>query len=191
MTPKEIEQTLVLIKPDALKGSLTGYILSQFSEFHTGLRFAGAKIVHVTRMLAEEHYAEHKGKPFYLPLLSYITGELHYVDQSHRRRVIAFVYYGPDAVKKVREITGPTNPHVARERASGTIRALGTIVPVKDASARSWAIAWTIWSTPRRPMPKRNARSNSGSGRMTSCRTCGRTRRKPATNISISRTAGY
>ncbi|MGO8753259.1 MAG: nucleoside-diphosphate kinase [Thermoguttaceae bacterium] len=134
MTPKEIEQTLVLIKPDALKGSLTGYILSQFSEFHTGLRFAGAKIVHVTRMLAEEHYAEHKGKPFYLPLLSYITGELHYVDQPNRRRVIAIVYYGPDAVKKVREITGPTNPHVARERAAGTIRALGTIVPVKDAA---------------------------------------------------------
>ncbi|MGZ6345802.1 MAG: nucleoside-diphosphate kinase, partial [Candidatus Limnocylindrales bacterium] len=50
----------MLIKPDALKLSLTGYLLSQFSEFHTGLRFAGAKIVHVSRMLAEEHYAEHK-----------------------------------------------------------------------------------------------------------------------------------
>lgn len=134
MTPKEIEQTLVLIKPDALKESLTGYILSQFSEFHTGLRFAAAKIVHVTRMLAEEHYAEHKGKPFYPPLLSYIMGELHYVEEPQRRRVIAFVYYGPDAVKKVRGITGPTNPHAARELAPGTIRALGTIVPVKDAA---------------------------------------------------------
>ena len=57
MTQQQISQTLVLIKPDALKLSLTGYVLSQLSEFHTGVRFAGAKIVHVSRMLAEEHYA--------------------------------------------------------------------------------------------------------------------------------------
>ena len=55
MTDKNLEQTLVLIKPDALKNSLTGYVLSQFSEFHTGLRLAAAKIVHVSKMLAEEH----------------------------------------------------------------------------------------------------------------------------------------
>jgi nucleoside diphosphate kinase len=42
MDKKELEQTLVLIKPDALKNSLTGYVLSQLSQFHTGLRFAGA-----------------------------------------------------------------------------------------------------------------------------------------------------
>lgn len=112
---KDIEQTLVLIKPDALKLSLTGYMLSQFSEFHTGLRFAGAKIVHVTRMLAEEHYAEHKGKPFYPSLIEYITGKLHYPTEPQKRRVIALVYCGPDAVKTVRNIAGPTNPHVARE----------------------------------------------------------------------------
>src|SRR3990172_12629704 len=93
------EQTLVLIKPDALKLSLTGYILSQFSEFHTGLRFAGAKIVHVSRMLAEEHYAEHKGKSFYPALIDYITGRLHYPSEPHRRRVIALVYCGPGAVQ--------------------------------------------------------------------------------------------
>lgn len=132
MVPKELEQTLVLIKPDALKVSLTGYILSQYSEFHTGLRFAGAKIVHVSRLLAEEHYAEHQGKPFYPPLIEYITGLPHYPDKPHRRRVIALVYCGPDAVKIVRKIAGPTNPHVARESAPGTIRALGTIVPVLD-----------------------------------------------------------
>lgn len=127
------EQTLVLIKPDALKVSLTGYILSQLSEFHTGLRFAAAKIVHVSRMLAEEHYAEHKGKFFFPSLIEYITGRIHY-DSSHRRRVIALVYSGPNAVKKIREIAGPTNPHVAREQAPGTIRTLGTVVPVKDAA---------------------------------------------------------
>ncbi|MGD0088378.1 MAG: nucleoside-diphosphate kinase [Planctomycetota bacterium] len=137
MLDKELEQTLVLIKPDALKLSLTGYILSQFSEFHTGLRFAGAKIVHVSRMLAEEHYAEHKGKFFYPPLIEYITGRLHYLNEPQKRRVIAFVYCGPDAVKKVREICGPTNPHVARDRAPGTIRTLGTLVPVKDAAGKA------------------------------------------------------
>lgn len=132
MVAKEIEQTLVLIKPDALKVSLTGYILSQLSEFHTGLRFAGAKIVHVTRMLAEEHYAEHKGKGFYPALIEYIMGGVHYEATPHRRRVIALVYCGPDAVRKIRAIAGPTNPHVAREQAPGTIRALGTVVPVKN-----------------------------------------------------------
>jgi nucleoside-diphosphate kinase len=134
MPQKEAEQTLVLIKPDALKLSLTGYVLSQLSEFHTGLRFAGAKIVHVTEMLAEEHYAEHKGKYFYPPLIDYIMGKIHYPDTPQRRRVIALVYSGLDAVSKVREIAGPTNPHVAREKGPGTIRALGTVVPVKDAA---------------------------------------------------------
>ena len=134
MPQREIEQTLVLIKPDALKLSLTGYVLSQLSEFHTGLRFAGAKIVHVTKMLAEEHYAEHKGKFFYPSLIEYIMGQIHYPDAPQRRRVIALVYSGPNAVNKVREIAGPTNPHVAREKGPGTIRALGTVVPVKDAA---------------------------------------------------------
>lgn len=134
MDLKETEQTLVLIKPDALKLSLTGYILSQFSEFHAGLRFAGAKIVHLSRMLAEEHYAEHQGKAFYPSLIEYIRGHIHYATEPHKRRVVAIVYSGRDAVKKAREIAGPTNPHDARERAPGTIRALGTVVPVKDTA---------------------------------------------------------
>lgn len=134
METTTFEQTLVLIKPDALKLSLTGYILSQFSEFHTGLRFAGAKIVHVSRMLAEEHYAEHRGKHFYAPLIEYIMGQSHYPAGPQRRRVVALVYSGPEAVKKIRDIAGPTNPHVARDRMPGTIRTLGTVVPVKDES---------------------------------------------------------
>ncbi len=133
MAKEEFEQTLVLIKPDALKNSLTGYVLSLLSEFHTGLRFAGAKIVHVSRMLAEEHYSEHRGKVFYPSLIDYIMGCLHYADQPHKRRVIAFVYQGPDATKKMRDICGPTNPHVARDTRPGCVRSLGTIVPIKDA----------------------------------------------------------
>jgi len=134
MHTEEIEQTLVLIKPDALKNSLTGYVLSQLSEFHTGLRFAGAKIVHVGKMLAEEHYAEHRGKIFYPSLIEYIMGLLHYPENPEKRRVIALVYQGQDAVKKIREICGPTNPHVARENKPGCIRALGTLVPLKDSA---------------------------------------------------------
>ena len=132
MSNKGVDQTLVLIKPDALKNSLTGYLLSQFSEFHTGLRFAGTKVVHVSRMLAEEHYAEHKGKPFYPALIEYIMGLAHFPGEPHGQRVIAIVYQGPDAVEKVREIAGPTNPHVAREKKPGCIRSLGTVVPLTN-----------------------------------------------------------
>lgn len=132
MDSKTAEQTLVLIKPDALLNSLTGYILSTLSEFHTGLRFAAAKIVRVHRMLAEEHYAEHQGKPFYEPLLDYIMGRAHYPDESGKRRVIALVLRGPEAVRKIRGIAGPTDPHKARKERPGCIRALGTVVQVRD-----------------------------------------------------------
>ena len=77
MNKEEVEQTLVLIKPDALKNSLTGFLLSQLSEFHTGSRFAAAKIVQVSRILAEQHYAEHRGKAFYPALIDYIMGKYH------------------------------------------------------------------------------------------------------------------
>ena len=136
MNSEGLEQTLVLIKPDAMKNSLSGYVLSQFSEFHTSLRFAGAKIVHVNRMLAEEHYAEHREKPFYSSLLEYIMGRIHYPYNPWKRRVIAIVYQGLGAVKKIREISGPTNPLTAREQRPGSIRALGTVVPLKDAAGK-------------------------------------------------------
>jgi nucleoside-diphosphate kinase len=134
MNTKELEQTLVLLKPDALQNSLTGYLLSQLSEFHSGLHLSAAKIVSVSKMLAEEHYAEHCGKVFYDSLLEYIRGQLHYVKEAWRRRVIAIVYQGPDAIQKIRDIAGPTNPHTARENKPGCIRALGTLVPLKDAA---------------------------------------------------------
>jgi len=136
MPKEDLEQTLVLIKPDALKNSLTGYILSQLSEFHTGLRFAGAKIVHVSRMLADEHYAEHRGKVFFPGLIEFIMGKLQYPDEPQKRRVIALVYQGPGAVQKIRDLVGPTNPHDAREKKPGSIRSLGTIVPIKDSGGK-------------------------------------------------------
>jgi nucleoside-diphosphate kinase len=138
MDEKQLEQTLVLIKPDALKNSLTGFILSQLSEFHTGARFAAAKIVNVNRVLAEEHYAEHKGKVFYEALLDFITGNAHYPDKDRwKRRVIAIVYQGPGVLKTIRAIAGPTNPLQAREEEPGCLRALGTLVPIKDAKGNT------------------------------------------------------
>jgi nucleoside-diphosphate kinase len=136
MNQQEVEQTLVLIKPDALKNSVTGFLLSQLSEFHTGSRFAAAKIVQVSKMLAEEHYAEHRGKAFYPSLVDYIMGIAHYPDDAWKRRVIAIVYRGPGVLQKIRDVVGPTNPHVARVEKPGCIRALGTVVPIKDAAGK-------------------------------------------------------
>ena len=104
-----IEQTLVLIKPDGLKKSLTGNILTRLSE--TRLEIAGARIVSVTRELAEAHYAALRDQPFFEELIDYIMGELH-----DRRRVMALVYHGEDAISKVREICGATNPEEADPR---------------------------------------------------------------------------
>jgi nucleoside-diphosphate kinase len=120
--------TLVLIKPDALKLGLTGYLLSSLSRVHAGLYLAGAKIVHVSRLLAEEHYHEHRGKPFFDGLIEYLQGRIHYPEAVHKRRVVALVYAGAEAIGRVREITGPTNPHTARDQQPGSLRALGTIV---------------------------------------------------------------
>ncbi len=133
----DLEQSLVLIKPDALKNSLTGYILSQLSEFHTGLHYSGAKILHVSRMLAEEHYAEHRGKVFYPSLLENITGKIHYPNNPSMQRVIAIVYQGSDAIKKIRKLVGPTNPHEARTAKPGCIRSLGTVVPIYDDKGKA------------------------------------------------------
>ena len=135
MEKKDLEQTLVLLKPDALQNSLTGYLLSQLSEFHTGLHLSAAKIVSVSGMLAEEHYAEHKGKGFYDSLLEYITGALHYTEQW-RRRVVAIVYQGENAIKKIRDVAGPTSPNVARDTRPGCIRALGAVIQLKDDSGK-------------------------------------------------------
>ena len=99
------EQTLVLINPDGLKKSLTGNILTRLSE--TKLDIVAARIVRVPRELAEKHYSHMKEKPFFEELIKYIMGEY------HKRKVMAMVYWGPDAIAKVREICGTTNPEEA------------------------------------------------------------------------------
>ena len=99
------EQTLVLIKPDGLNKSLTGNVLARLSE--TKLEIAAARIVQVSKELAEEHYALLKDKPFFTDLIKYIMGDY------HKKKVMALVYWGDDALAKVRKICGATNPEEA------------------------------------------------------------------------------
>ena len=103
-----MQQTLVIIKPDGLKKSLTGNILTRLSE--TKLRIVGAKVVQVSRELAEKHYQHLKDKPFFGDVIKYLCGELH---GDEYRRVIALVYEGEDAIGKVRKLAGATNPEDA------------------------------------------------------------------------------
>lgn len=110
------QRTLVLIKPDGLVKSITGNIITTLSE--TKLKIVGAKIVKVSRELAEKHYGDlknnliikfgdEKGNLVFENVLNYIQGKF------HTDRVLAMVYKGKDAVKKIRELAGETNPEKA------------------------------------------------------------------------------
>ncbi|MBN1913084.1 MAG: nucleoside-diphosphate kinase [Candidatus Omnitrophica bacterium] len=101
-----MQSVLILIKPDGLKKSLTGNILTRLSE--TKLEIVAAKIVRVSRELAVEHYKHLKDKPFFDELIKYLQGELH-----DRRKVMALVYWGKDAITKCRQLAGATNPEEA------------------------------------------------------------------------------
>jgi nucleoside-diphosphate kinase len=93
---RAMERTLVLIKPDGVQRGLVGPILGRFEA--RGLKLVGLKLMQVPRELAEKHYAEHLGKPFYEGLLNYITSG----------PVIAFVLEGSNAVVAVRKTIGVT-----------------------------------------------------------------------------------
>ena len=101
------ERTLVLIKPDAVERGLAGEILGRLER--RGLDLRGAKLVLVDRALAEEHYAEHREKPFFGELVEFITSA----------PTLALVVEGEGAIKVVRTTMGGTNP---AEAAPGTIR---------------------------------------------------------------------
>ena len=100
------QATLIFIKPDGLKKSLTGNILTRLSE--TKLEIVAAKIVRVSKELAEEHYQHMKDKPFFEEIIKYIRGELH-----NRKKVMALIYWGEDAIIKCRQLAGATNPEEA------------------------------------------------------------------------------
>ncbi len=130
-----LQQTLVLIKPDAMKRSIMGRVLTKLED--SKLFLAGAKLLRVDKKLAEDHYAQHKGKHFYEELIKYITGQLH--SNNGPERVLALVYEGENAIQKIRDLAGNTNPEKAD---AGTIRAMfgrittkGTMENVLHASA--------------------------------------------------------
>ena len=106
---KKNQQTLVLIKPDALLYSLTGFIIERISAVFNPV-IAAAKVVRVTRDLAEAHYANIQGKPFFEATIKYIMGELHYPTQPEKRRVMAITYEAPGIVEGIKKYFGPTRP---------------------------------------------------------------------------------
>ena len=102
-----MERTLILVKPDAFERGLTGEIIARFER--KGLRIAAMKHMTVDRPLAEEHYAEHRERPFFGDLVEFITGG----------PLVAFVLEGYEAVTAARQVIGATNP---LEASPGSIR---------------------------------------------------------------------
>jgi nucleoside-diphosphate kinase len=101
------ERTLVLIKPDGVQRLLSGRILARYED--RGLKIVGLKLIHVSRELAEKHYAIQREKPFFTGLVDFITSA----------PLVAAVLEGPNAIAVVRAMNGATRPH---EAAPGSIR---------------------------------------------------------------------
>ena len=101
------ERTLVLIKPDGVERGLVGEVLSRIER--KGFRIVALELRVLERVIAEEHYGEHKDKPFFGDLVAFITGG----------PLVAAVIEGPEAIASWRTMMGATNPANA---APGTIR---------------------------------------------------------------------
>jgi nucleoside-diphosphate kinase len=102
-----MDRTLILVKPDAFERGLTGEIIARFER--KGLTIIAMKHMTVTRELADQHYAEHREKPFFGDLVEFITSG----------PLVAFVLEGYEAVTAARQVIGATNP---LEAAPGSIR---------------------------------------------------------------------
>ena len=102
-----METTLVLVKPDGVQRGLVGEVIGRLER--KGLRIAGLKMIHASQELANKHYGEHVGKPFFDALVSFITSS----------PLIALAVEGENAVEESRNLMGATNP---KEAAPGTIR---------------------------------------------------------------------
>ena len=102
-----MERTLIIVKPDAMQRGLAGEILARFER--RGLKIVGLKLMRIDQALANRHYGEHQGKPFFDGLVSFISSS----------PVIVGVLEGTNAVAAVRSTMGATNPTAA---GPGTIR---------------------------------------------------------------------
>lgn len=126
MAEPNVERTLVLIKPDGVRRGLMGEILARLER--RGFTVVAARLLEIPRSLAETHYAEHRGKPFFEDLVAFITSA----------PVLALAIEGRAAISTVRAMVGATDPLKA---APGTIRgdyALSTssnIIHASDSAA--------------------------------------------------------
>ncbi|WP_158880719.1 nucleoside-diphosphate kinase [Amycolatopsis anabasis] len=102
------ERTLVLVKPDGVKRGLVGEVISRIER--KGLTLAALELRTVERSVAEEHYAEHKDKPFFGDLLEFITSG----------PVVALAVEGPRAITAFRQLAGGTDP--VEKATPGTLR---------------------------------------------------------------------
>src|SRR5919201_2756992 len=102
-----MDRTLILVKPDAFERALTGEVIARFER--KGLRIVAMKHMTVERDLAEQHYAEHRERPFFGDLVEFITGG----------PLVALVLEGYEAIKAARQVIGATNP---LDAAPGSIR---------------------------------------------------------------------
>jgi len=102
-----VERTLIIIKPDGVERNLIGPIITRFEQ--RGLKIIGMKFMQVSDELARKHYAIHEGKPFFEPLISYITSA----------PVVVMALEGPQAIQAARNTIGATKPV---EAAPGSIR---------------------------------------------------------------------
>ena len=104
-----MEKTLVLIKPDAFKGHHTGDIIKLYEE--KGLHLLAMRLMKMTKEVAAKHYEEHIGRPYYKELETFMLSG----------PIVAMVLAGDDAIQKVRDLNGKTDP---KEAEPGTIRQL-------------------------------------------------------------------
>lgn len=102
-----MEKSLVLVKPDAVERGLSAEILARIE--NNGLKLVALKMLQMSRALAERHYAVHEGKSFFPGLINYITSG----------PIVAAVFEGDDAINRIRNIMGKTDPAKAEP---GTIR---------------------------------------------------------------------
>ena len=102
-----MEKTFLMVKPDGVQRNLIGEIVQRFEK--KGFKLAGAKLMQVPNELAEQHYGEHKEKPFFGELVEFITSG----------PVFAMVWEGEDVIATARNMMGKTNPS---EAAPSTIR---------------------------------------------------------------------
>ena len=102
-----MERTFIMIKPDGVQRNLIGEIVARFER--KGFQLVAAKLMKISKELAETHYAEHKERPFFRELVSYITSG----------PVFAMVWQGEGVIETARQMMGKTNP---KEALPGTIR---------------------------------------------------------------------